>query len=222
MKNNSRDVYNRFRGFLPVAVDIETGGTDPAKNPLLEIAVVFFDMRENGIIISTDEICEHIVPFPASVIDEEALKINQIDPGYPLRFPKEEKEVLSHIFTRVQKQVDENGCRRAIMVGHNAPFDLAFLNCASSRCQLRENNPFHTFSVLDTVSLAALAYGQTILAVACEKAGLDFNTEEAHSALYDAQKTAELFCTIVNTWLFLGGWDESTGIKNTLEESNTL
>ena len=212
------NIYSRFRGFLPVTVDIETGGTNPARNPLLEIASIFFDMQENGILIPTTEICEHIVPFSSSVIDEEALKINQIDPGYPLRFPKEEKEVLSEIFAQVQEQVEKKRCRRAIMVGHNASFDLAFLNAAAGRCQLEEKNPFHAFSVLDTVSLAALAYGQTILAIACEKAGIEFKTEEAHSALYDAHKTAELFCTIVNSWLFLGGWDEATGIRSLKEE----
>lgn len=211
--SKSNMLYNRFRGFFPVAVDLETGGVDMQQNPLLEIAVVFFQLRKNGLLVTKDSLCEHIIPFTGSVIDKEALEINQIDPDYPLRFPKEEKQVLTDVFTEVRKRMKKAGFRRAILVGHNAHFDLAFLNSAAKRCNLEKDNPFHSFSVLDTVSLAALAYGQTILSLACEKAKLGFNTEEAHSALYDAQKTAELFCSIVNSWLFLGGWNECTGIK---------
>jgi ribonuclease T len=37
-------------------------------------------------------------------------------------------------------------------------------------------------------------------------AGIDFDNDEAHSARYDALKTAELYCQIVNTWQELGGW----------------
>ena len=136
-------------------------------------------MGENGILSPKDEICEHIVPFTTSTIDEEALKINQIDPDYPLRFPKEEGEVLTSIFTQVQEEVDKNECRRAIMVGHNAPFDLAFLNSASKRCQLQESNPFHAFSVLDTVSLAALAYGQTIFSGCLRESGVGFQNRRS-------------------------------------------
>ena len=219
-KHRSNLLFNRFRGFLPVAVDIETGGTDAEKNPLLEIAIVFFQLQKSGFLIPDDTICEHITPFSGSTIDEEALEINQIDPGYPLRFPKEEREVLTAIFNRVEEETKRMECKRAILVGHNAHFDLSFLNSAAKRCNIQERNPFHAFSVLDTVSLAALAYGQTILSLACEKAGVKFNPEEAHSALYDAQKTAELFCTIVNEWLCLGGWNELTGIKKVEARKN--
>jgi ribonuclease T len=48
--------------------------------------------------------------------------------------------------------------------------------------------------------LAGLAYGQTVLAKASQAAGLGWNDAEAHSAIYDAQKTAALFCGIVNRW----------------------
>ena len=214
LKPRKNFLFNRFRGFLPVAVDLETGGTDAEKNALLEIAVVFFHLQRNGMLVVGDTICEHIIPFTGSVIDREALEINQIDPSYPLRFPKKEQEVLTTVFARVEEETKKAECRRAILVGHNAHFDLAFLNKAAQRCELPEMNPFHAFSVLDTVSLAALAYGQTILSVACEKAGVEFNTQEAHSALYDAVKTAELFCAIVNQWLYFGGWNELTGIKH--------
>ena len=58
----------------------------------------------------------------------------------------------------------------------------------------------------DTTSLAGLALGQTVLVKACRAAGIAFDQSEAHSALYDAQKTTELFCFMVNRYKALGGW----------------
>ena len=214
MATKTDPIYNRFRGFLPVVIDLETGGTNAEKNPILEIAAVFVQMNENGLLTMGQEFCEHIIAFNGSQIDKESLEINRIDPDYPLRFPLEEKKVLQLLIDATQKELKATNCKRAILVGHNAHFDLAFLQRAIERCQLRDKSPFHRFSVLDTVSLAALAYGQTILSLACQRGGIGFNAEEAHSALYDARKTAELFCQIVNNWLYLGGWDERTGISS--------
>ena len=89
--------------------------------------------------------------------------------------------------------------QRAILVGHNAHFDLNFLNAAVARVE-HKRNPFHPFSVFDTVSLGGVAYGQTVLGRAMQAAGLAWNGDEAHSAVYDAERTAELFCKIANAW----------------------
>ena len=169
-------------------------------------------MNDKGLLVPGESFCEHITAYEGSYIDEEALAINKIDPDYPLRFPLDEKIALNLFFNKTREKVAAEKCKRAVLVGHNAHFDLTFLQKAIARCQLEEKSPFHRFSVFDTTSLAALAYGQTILSLACEKSGIHFNPEEAHSALYDANKTADLFCQIVNKWLFLGGWDQSTGI----------
>ena len=69
-----------------------------------------------------------------------------------------------------------------------------------------KRNPFHLFSTFDTATLGGLVLGQTVLAKACESAGIEFENANAHSALYDAEKTAELFCYIVNRFHELGGW----------------
>ena len=55
-------------------------------------------------------------------------------------------------------------------------------------------------------ALSGLAFGQTVLAKACAEAGISFDNNEAHSAAYDAERTAELFCEIVNRWKECGGW----------------
>ncbi|MEM1229512.1 MAG: ribonuclease T [Pseudomonadota bacterium] len=188
----------RFRGFLPVVVDFETGGFDPQRHALLEIACVF--VRFDGDRLVTDESYERSVkPFDGSLMDPASLKVTGIDPNDPNRAAIAEHEALNQLFHRVRKHIKAAGCQRAIMVAHNAAFDQAFLNQAIARGNLKRS-PFHPFSTLDTAALAAVAYGQTVLSRACERAGIEFDTQQAHNALYDAQQTAELFCNIVNRW----------------------
>jgi ribonuclease T len=127
------------------------------------------------------------------------LAFNGIDPDHPFRDAVREKEALTRILTPIRKAVKSSGCNRAILVGHNAAFDLAFIKAAVERTGFKRS-PFHTFSVFDTVSLAGLAYGQTVLARAARMAGLGWEDNEAHTAIYDVEQTAKLFCRIVNRW----------------------
>lgn len=196
---------NRFRGFLPVVVDVETGGFNAREHALLEIAAVTLDMDDQGHLTRRETIAAAVVPHPDMAIEQSALDFTGIDPSDPNRNALPEKEALSHIFQKVRECVRENDCTRAVIVAHNAHFDLGFVNAASERCGIKRN-PFHPFSCFDTATLAGLAFGQTVLARACAAAGIPFSNREAHSAAYDAEKTAELFCLIVNRWKALGGW----------------
>jgi ribonuclease T len=193
-------IAQRFRGFLPVVVDVETGGFDSRKDALLEIAAVMLHMNDEGQLVRGDTIAKQVLPFKGANLDPAALKfIGLKDPWHPFRMALEEKDALEAVFDPIRKEVKATGCTRAILVGHNAWFDLGFVKAAAERCKIKKN-PFHAFSTFDTVSLAALAYGQTVLARAAREAGLSWNEEEAHSAAYDAEQTADLFCTIVNRW----------------------
>lgn len=189
----------RFRGFLPVVVDVETGGFDAEHDALLEIAAVPLRMDDDGYLSLQPTVSTHVEPFPGANLDPRSLEITGIDPGNPLRGALGERQALDHIFKTVRDAAREAGCQRAILVGHNAAFDLGFLNMAVRRCG-HKRNPFHPFSCFDTVSLAGLAYGQTVLSKAVLAAGLSFDSREAHSAVYDAERTAELFCKVVNRW----------------------
>ncbi len=193
----------RFRGYLPVVVDVETGGFDWNRHALLEIAVQPVDLDEDGRLVPGEIASAHLVPAPGTEIDPKSLQITGIDLDHPFRLAKPEKDALDHVFAAVRAAVRKHACQRAILVGHNAHFDLNFLNAAVARTQ-HKRNPFHPFSVFDTVTLAGVAYGQTVLARAVMAAGLSWNGEEAHSAVYDTERTAELFCTIVNAWPRLG------------------
>ncbi|MGN6153966.1 MAG: ribonuclease T [Lysobacteraceae bacterium] len=193
----------RFRGYLPVVVDVETGGFDWNRHALLEIAVQPVDLDEDGRLVPGDIASAHLVPAPGTEIDPKSLQITGIRLDHPFRLAKPEKDALDHVFATVRNAVRKHDCQRAILVGHNAHFDLNFLNAAVARTQ-HKRNPFHPFSVFDTVTLAGVAYGQTVLARAVMAAGLSWNGEEAHSAVYDTERTAELFCKIVNGWPRLG------------------
>jgi ribonuclease T len=187
----------RFRGFLPVVVDVETGGFNPATDALLEIAVVLIGLDEHHNLVRRETHAAHVEPFAGANIEKASLEVNGIDPDHPLRFAVPEKEALCKLFKPVRQAVSEQGCTRAILVGHNAHFDLSFLNAAVARTDIKRN-PFHPFSAFDTVSLAGALLGQTVLARALEAAGLPYDSKEAHSAIYDAERTADLFCLLVN------------------------
>jgi ribonuclease T len=190
---------HRFRGYLPVVVDVETGGFNAQKDALLEIAAVIIRIDDDGLLQPAESHACHVEPFPDANLDPKALAFNGIDPHHPFRMALPEKEALQKISKPVRKAMKESGCTRAILVGHNAFFDLGFINAAVERTGYKRN-PFHPFSTFDTVSLAGLAFGQTVLSRSVLAAGLEWSNKEAHSAIYDAEKTAELFCTIVNNW----------------------
>jgi len=189
----------RFRGYLPVIVDIETSGFNPRQNAVLEIAAVIVRMNGDGHLEIAETHASHVKPFPGAKLEASALSFNKIDPFHPFRFALDEKDALQKIFQPIRQAVRDNGCTRAILVGHNPAFDIGFLNAAVERAGVKKN-PFHPFSTFDTGTLAGLAYGQTVLAKAVQAAGMDWDKEAAHSAIYDAERTAELFCAIVNAW----------------------
>lgn len=189
----------RFRGYLPVIIDIETGGFNAKKNPLLEMAAVIVEPDQRGILHVTERHHCNILPFKNAELDDAALKFTGIDPYHPFRMAIEEKEALNQLFAPIRTAVKRNECKRAILVGHNPAFDINFLNAAIERCK-HKRSPFHPFSTFDTATLGGLIYGQTVLAKIAQAAGLEWDNEKAHSALYDAEQTAKLFCLMVNRW----------------------
>ncbi|WP_438764271.1 ribonuclease T [Kushneria sp. TE3] len=198
----------RFRGFMPVVVDLETGGFNARTDALLEIAAVTLTMDEQGHLLPYETVSFHIEPFEGANVEQSALDFTGIRLDSPLRqnAALKEKEALEEIFRPVRKALKSHQCNRAILVGHNAAFDHGFLNAAVERAGIKRN-PFHPFSSFDTATLSGLVYGQTVLARACRAAGIPFDSQEAHSARYDTERTAELFCAIVNRFKDLGGWD---------------
>ena len=189
----------RFRGYLPVVMDLEMGGFNERTDALLEMCAFLLNFDDKGRFSIGKKYHTHVTPFEGSNLEPKSMEVNGIDPFNPLRAAREEREALEFIFQPVRQAVKAAGCTKAILVGHNAHNDLKFLNAAADRCKLRKF-PFHSFSCFDTVSFCGLAYGQTVLARAAVAAGLEWDTNEAHGAVYDARITAQLFCRVVNRW----------------------
>ena len=204
-KNNPNALVNRFRGYYPVVIDVETGGFNAKTDGLLEIAAITLKMDKDGWLSMDETLHFHIEPFEGANLEPSALAFTGIDPTNPLRGAVSEYEALHAIFKVIRKGMKNTDCNRAIIVAHNANFDHSFVMNAAERASLKRN-PFHPFATFDTAALSGLVYGQTILAKACVAAGIPFDGKQAHGALYDTNRTALLFCEIVNKWKKLGGW----------------
>jgi ribonuclease T len=192
-------IAKRFRGYLPIVVDVETAGFNPQRDALLEIAAVILRVNSEGYWERHKTYFCHVIPFEGAHLDAQALQFTGIDPYHPFRFAVSEAEALQTIFKPIREAIKLANCTRAILVGHNPSFDLNFINAAAKRVDMKRN-PFHPFSTFDTATLGGLAYGQTVLARAVQAAGFDWDSSQAHSAIYDAERTAELFCAVVNLW----------------------
>ncbi|QYJ95264.1 ribonuclease T [Shewanella spartinae] len=211
---DAHKLKHRFRGYFPVVIDVETAGFNAQTDALLEIAVTLLKMDDNGDLVLDKTLHYHIEPFEGANLEPEALAFNGIDPSNPLRGAVSEKEAFLEIFKEVKKHQKASNCHRSIIVAHNAAFDHGFVTQAIERNALKRT-PFHPFATFDTAALSGLALGHTVLAKACEIAGIPFDNKEAHSALYDTERTAELFCHIVNKWKALGGWPVATPSEET-------
>ena len=214
--NNFVEMAERFRGFLPVVVDVETGGFNAKTDALLEIAAVLIATQSDGRMGRVETIRYHVKPFEGANLEPASLAVNGIDPDHPLRPAIDERDALQRVFREVRRAVREQRCSRAILVGHNAAFDLGFLNQAIARTQIKRS-PFHPFSCFDTATLCGVAYGQTVLARAVQAAGLTWDETQAHSAAYDAEVTADVFCDIVNRFQPIF---ESIRIRNADDEKD--
>ena len=197
-------IADRFRGFLPVVLDLETGGFNPGTDAVLEVAICVLQMDDFGRLRRAETISVDVKPFEGAMINPRSLEFTGIDLDDPGRNPLVEKEALRQICLPVRKEVRATGCQRAIMVAHNPIFDLGFLNAMIERTAYKRS-PFHPFSSFDTATIGGLVFGQTVLSRAVQAAGLEWNEANAHSAAYDAEKTADLFCSAVNRWKILTG-----------------
>lgn len=204
MTSEKLPIAKRFRGFLPVVLDLETGGFNSQTDAILEMAAAILGLDKAGSLVVLERLHYHVEPFAGANIEKAALEFTGIDPGHPFRMAVPEKQALTETFKAIRAEIKRTGCNRAVLVAHNAGFDHGFVMAGAKRCNIKRN-PFHPFSTFDTVSLCGLAYGQTVLGRACEAAGISYETAEAHSAKYDCDIAADLFCRIVNRWQALGG-----------------
>ncbi|HHW7447153.1 TPA: ribonuclease T [Pasteurella multocida] len=202
---NAHLLKHRFRGYFPVIIDVETAGFNAKTDALLELAAITVKMNEEGLLVPAQTCHFHIEPFVGANINPESLQFNGIDIHNPLRGAVSETVAITELFKMVRKAQKAADCQRSIIVAHNAAFDQSFLMAAAERTGVKRN-PFHPFGMFDTATLSGFMFGQTVLVKACQAAQIAFDGKQAHSALYDTERTAELFCYMVNHLKHLGGF----------------
>ena len=197
VKDNFLKTNERFGGLLPIVVDMETSGINPDSNAILELASIVLYLNDKLDLQCGNFFSCHVRPFPSSKIDPSSMYINTIEIENPFRLALSEEEAINRLFRFVYMNLRNFGCRKAVLVGHNANFDLAFLESARKRYKI--DSPFHTFTVIDTATIGAVFYGKTVLANVVNASNMRFNPKLAHSAIYDAKITTDLFCSVTNS-----------------------
>ena len=192
--NDTLPMQNRFRGFMPVVIDVECGGFIPYRCTVGNCRSVVGDSGD-GSLAAWGNWRYHVQPFPAptsnGVTRCDGLSI--LFTRYAQRFQRRSAHAIVQEISQAMK---DNDCTRAILVGHNACFDLNFLNAAVARTEIKRN-PFHPFSSFDTATLAGVAFGQTGYRSRFkrpESLGIRTNAFGA----YDAQQTADCFARSAN------------------------
>ncbi len=98
-----------------------------------------------------------------------------------------DKPVFADILTEFLDFIGDD-----LLVIHNAPFDIGFLNAEFSRC---DHPPLSMERVIDTLPLARKKYpgAQASLDALCRRFGVDNSHRELHGALVDADLLASVF-----------------------------
>ncbi len=115
-KKEKSPIAQRFRGFLPVVVDVETGGFNAQTDALLEIAMVTVRMDEDGWLYPHKAIDANVIPFEGANLEKEALDFTGIDPFDPEREAISELDAMTKMLQLVRKEVKSTGCNRAVLV----------------------------------------------------------------------------------------------------------
>ncbi|MBN2050993.1 MAG: 3'-5' exonuclease [Spirochaetales bacterium] len=158
---------------LFASLDLETTGLYPDVDSILEVGIILF---QNWSTVDTF----HSLVDPERTIPEAVVTIHGIDERAVIGKP-----TISELFPAMKKFLGD-----AVLVAHNAPFDISFLSAAADK----NGFTFHPAGVIDTRILAKKALpGLPSYSLQNLAAHLGIQVEEAHRAVDDARVCMELF-----------------------------
>jgi len=170
----------RLRDLCFVVFDTETTGLSPETDAVVQLGAVRII---NGRVVEGETLNTYV--NPGRSIPPAATRIHQVTDADVADAP--DFIVVGrrfHAFTR-----------RAVLVAHNAPFDIAFLRRSEMRMGVEWDNP-----ILDTVLLSAIVFGVTeqhSLDALCERLDIPMPPDMRHTALGDARATAEALVKLI-------------------------
>ena len=170
--------------------------------PLSDLCFVVFDTETTGLLPHKDEVVQigAVRVVRGRIIQGEVLNM-LVDPGIPIPAASTRVHKVTNAMVAGAPRIADAGrmfhqfARDAVIVAHNAPFDMAFLRRHAKAMGVTWDHP-----ILDTVLLSAVVFGASeihTLDALCDR--LDVRIPEAlrHTALGDAQATAEVLCKLL-------------------------
>lgn len=183
-----------------VTYDFALAGRGAASSRLADLTCVVFDTETTGL---TDR--DRIVQIAGLRLARGRLTGERfetlVNPGRPI--PPASTAIHGITDAMVADAPDlaaaltafQHFCDDAVLVAHNAPFDMGFLRRAQGETGARFDN-----RVLDTVALSAMIWGQSAvhsLDALTERLGITIPAEARHTAMGDTIATAEAFLRLV-------------------------
>ncbi|MFL4468711.1 exonuclease domain-containing protein [Tateyamaria armeniaca] len=164
--------------------------------PLSELCFVPFDTETTGLSVEKDAVVQlgAVRVLNGRIVDGEVMD-TYVNPGRAIPPASTNVHHVTDADVADAPSIAEVGrafhqfARDAVLVAHNAPFDIGLLRKHETDMGVAWTHP-----VLDTVLLSAVVFGTTedhSLDALCERLGISIPSDLRHTALGDAQATAE-------------------------------
>ncbi len=179
-----------------------SAATDIKDTPLCELCFVAFDTETTGLSVEKDDVIQlgAVRILNGKMVEGELMDV-YVDPGRPI--PPASTAVHHICDADVQGAADfaAVGCafhhfaRGAVLVAHNAPFDIGLLRKGEKAMNVSWDHP-----VLDTVLLSAVVFGTNeshTLDALCERLSITIPQEARHTAYGDALATGQALVKLI-------------------------
>ncbi|SFL88032.1 3'-5' exonuclease [Shimia aestuarii] len=190
----------------PLVYDFDLLDQQPADDimvtPITDMTYVVFDSETTGLLPHKDEVVQlgAVRVVKGRIVPGE--KIDQlVDPGIKIPPASTKVHHITDAMVAGAPDIEQvsrefhHFSRGAVIVAHNAPFDMAFLRRQAKSMDIEWDHP-----ILDTVLLSAVLFGASethTLDALCDRLGVTIPDHLRHTALGDAQATAEVLCRML-------------------------